>query len=285
MEGGSPQRIDVRALFMAKNPRVAQRIPAFGYALLEGLAHQRELNDAIARLSGFEGRAFIREALATLDVKTVVKGAERIPHTGRLTFCANHPLGGADGLALMALSYSARDDFLWPTNDLVMMIPQLASHAVPINKHGSNQGLAQALDAMYGSDKAVMVFPAGRTSRPRRGRLIEFPWAKGFVKKSRQHGRLIIPVHVSGRNSALFYGLWRARSALGIRPNLEMFLLVDELLKQRGATLELRVGQPLDPSAWLPADDQSSADALCAYVDALGLDENAVFKGLDYAHG
>jgi putative hemolysin len=279
MEGGSPGRIDLRALFMAKNPRVAERIPAFGYALLEKIAHQRELNDGIERLSGFEGRDFIREALATLDIKTVVKGAHRIPRDGRLTFCANHPLGGADGLALMSLVYGVRDDFLWPTNDLVMTIPQLASHAVAINKHGGNQGLAQAFDAMYGSDKAVMVFPAGRTSRPRRGRLVEFPWAKGFVKKSRQHGRLIVPVHVSGRNSALFYDIWRARRALGIRPNLEMFLLVDELMKQRGSTLELRVGQVLDPSGWLPAEDQNAADALCAYVDALGLDENAAFEG------
>jgi putative hemolysin len=103
-----------------------------------------------------------------------------------------------------------------------------------VNKHGTSTSIFQDIQAMYASEQPILLFPAGRTARFRDHRLQDFPWAKSFVKKSREFQRPIVPVHISGRNSRFFYFIWRARTFLGIKPNLEMFLLVDELFKQRG---------------------------------------------------
>jgi putative hemolysin len=87
-----------------------------------------------------------------------------------------------------------------------------------------------------------------------------------------------VPVHISGRNSALFYFIWRARTLLGIKPNLEMFLLVDELFKQRGTTIMLTIGQPLAPTVFdRSRTDAEWAEALRLHVQTLGTDPNALF--------
>jgi putative hemolysin len=131
---------------------------------------------------------------------------------------------------------------------------------------------------MYSSGKTVLMFPAGRTARFKRRVLTEYPWAKSFVRKSREHGRTIVPVHISGRNSALFYGIWRARTLLGIKPNLEMFLLVDELFKQRGSTITLTIGHPLTPGTFnRTRTDAEWSETLRLHVAALGMDADTPF--------
>lgn len=131
---------------------------------------------------------------------------------------------------------------------------------------------------MYAADRPIILFPAGRTSRPRSGRLREYPWTKSFVKKSRLHGRILIPVHLSGRNSTLFYAIWRLRSFLGIRPIVEVVLLVDELFKKRGTTIVVSIGHPV-PVERLDGSrtDAEWADLLRIHTQSLGDDPDARF--------
>jgi putative hemolysin len=279
--GNEPGRryVDVKALFMAKNPRIASRLPEMAYAFIARVAHERDINEILPSMEGLEGWRFAEAALEQLSIKVEVRCIERLPSNGRVTFCSNHPLGGADGLAMMRLAGKAYGPFLHTSNDLLLSIPQLAASIIPVNKHGTNTTIVRDLEAMYSSEKPVIMFPAGRTARFKGRTLCDFPWAKSFVKKSREHGRTIVPVHISGRNSALFYFIWRARTLLGIKPNLEMFLLVDELFKQRGSTITLTIGTPLPPEVFKrPRTDAEWAEALRLHVDRLGTDPDAILN-------
>lgn len=85
-------------------------------------------------------------------------------------------------------------------------------------------------------------------------------------------------MHVSGRNSRFFYFIWRARTLLGIKPNLEMFILVDELFRQRGYTLTLTIRRPLAPEAFHRGrSDAEWAEALRLHVGALATDPDRLF--------
>lgn len=129
---------DVAALLRAKNTRLAERLPAWTIRAMERIVHQNEVNAALSSLAEFRGTEFVERALGHLDIRVVVRGAERLPPSGKLTFCANHPTGGADGLALISAVGSSQGEALLPVNDLLFSIPQLADLFVPVDKYGSN---------------------------------------------------------------------------------------------------------------------------------------------------
>lgn len=215
----------------------------------------------MASLSGCE---FVDAVLDSLDICVEVTGVENLPDSPRIVVCANHPTGGIDGLIIMSLLCRRYGSVRVPANDLLLVLGGLGELLVPVDKHGSNAAHVRAYQAMYASEYPVLLFPAGRTARPLGGRLREFPWNKAFVKQARVSGRPIVPVRLSGRNSWRFYFLWRLRRALGIKAILEMFLLVDELLRQRGARRRMVIGAPQPAQLGLlgPKGDRRRAESL-----------------------
>ncbi len=57
--------------------------------------------------------------------------------------------------------------------------------------------------------------------------------------------RQIVPVFVEGRLSDFFYNVDRFRKALGIRFNIEMLWLPDEMFSQKGKHFRIAVGDPI----------------------------------------
>ena len=270
--------ISVRQLIKEKSPERAARIPSIVYSLLERVAHQRILNRYILQADGLDPPEALDYAMQFLGISYTIVDAcgTPLPDTGRITMTANHPHGGADALILLDLLTRRFGNAVVPANDLVQKILPLASFFAPINKHGSNREHYRRIDAIFASNTPLLMFPAGRTGRPKRtgfgaSPVVDFPWTGSFIKKSRLHGRVIVPVHIRGHNSRLFYTIARLRSVLRIRTNLEMFLLVDELMKQRGKSFEAVIGPPIDPSR---LDGRQTtlewAAAVRAYVLALG---------------
>jgi putative hemolysin len=74
---------------------------------------------------------------------------------------------------------------------------------------------------------------------------MDLQWKKTFITKARKYKRDIIPVYISGRNSGFFYNLASWRRKLGIRANIEMLYLVDEMAKQKGKSIKISFGQPI----------------------------------------
>ena len=70
----------------------------------------------------------------------------------------------------------------------------------------------------------------------------DLEWKNTFIKKAKKYQRDIIPIYIAGRNSEWFYNLARWRKRLGIKANIEMLYLADEMSKQFNKTISLMVG-------------------------------------------
>jgi hypothetical protein len=57
--------------------------------------------------------------------------------------------------------------------------------------------------------------------------------------------RTVVPIHIDGELSNFFYRLSKIRSAVGIKANIEMLYLSNELFKQYNRTITFTVGEPI----------------------------------------
>ena len=151
-----------------------------------------------------------------------------------------------DGIVFLTVVGRKFENIKFPVNDILTYLRYLNNIFLPINKHGGHSKEAfAAIEDAYKSDAQMLMFPAGLVSRKKRGVIKDLEWKKSFIKKAIQHKRDIIPVRITGENSNFFYNLSKWRTRLGIKANLEMLYLSDELFKQKDKTLNLKFGKPI----------------------------------------
>lgn len=276
---GEVKLIDVERVFREKNAKMAQRIPRFIFNYLKRVVHQDELNGAITRFKNLYNLEFITAMLDVMGVIITFEGRENLAGNGRIILASNHPLGGLDGLALAKVVGQVHKNIAIPGNDILMNIPNLAQLFIPINKTGSNVQNRQILNDTFASDKTILYFPAGLCSRKQKGIIRDLEWKKTFVTKSRENERDIIPVHITGKNSNWFYNLANWRKRLGIKANIEMLYLVDEMFKQNNKNIHIIFGKPIP---WATFDDRFKdiewADKLKAHVYQLEHNKSLEFS-------
>ena len=68
---------------------------------------------------------------------------------------------------------------------------------------------------------------------------------KTFVTKSIQSQRDVVPIHFEGQNSNFFYRLANINKMLGIKFNIAMLYLADEMFKNRHKTFRVVIGKPI----------------------------------------
>lgn len=271
--------VDIERLFKEKNPRMYRLIPGFIFAYLKKVTHQDKVNWALREFKDLEGIDFIDAILNYFGVIVQTVGFERLPAKGRQIIASNHPLGGLDGMALMREVAKVRRDFLFPVNDLLLNIPNLRNYFIPINKHGSNAENIQIINDAFASEKLLLYFPAGLVSRKEKGIIKDIPWKKTFLSKAIQYRRDVIPVHITGRNTNFFYNLARWRKKLGIKANIEMLYLVDEMFKQKDKIIRITFGKPISFTTFDKRKSPAEWAALLReFVYLLGNDPNISFE-------
>ncbi len=242
-----------------------KKIPGFVRSYLKKIVHQDELN-AFMREHGEEvGLPFLKSTLDYLDAKLVVQGEENLPEGGPFTFVSNHPLGGQDGLALGYVLGSHYDEKIkYLVNDLLMNIKGLAPFFIPINKTGKQaKDFPRLVEAGFHSDDHIIMFPAGLCSRKQNGVIRDLEWKKTFISKSVETHRDVVPIHFEGRNSDFFYRLANWSKTLGIKFNIAMLYLADEMFKNRHKTFTITVGKPLP---WQTFDKSRTPAEWAQYV-------------------
>ena len=264
----APFQIDIDEILRSKAGPKAKRIPRFIVAWLKRRLHQDQGNDFLRIIGDKEGVPWLKGCLDFLDTKLEVKGLENLPSDAdgrRFTFVSNHPLGGQDGVALgyvLGTHYDGRIKYL--VNDLLMFLPGLAPLCIPINKTGKQSRQFPAMvEAGFSGDDHILMFPAGLCSRRRHGVIRDLPWNKTFITKSVQHQRDVVPIYFSGRNSNKFYTIANICKMFGLKFNLAMLYLVDELFKNQHKTFEVHIGRPIP---WQTFDRSRTATQWAAYV-------------------
>lgn len=243
-------QIDIRGILNDRIPKKKRRwIPSFLISYVERLIRQKELNEILRATLPSDGSEFARRVLDYLDIKVEVRGLENLKPGGRYMFASNHPLGGLDGIALIALlgEKYGDDNIRFLVNDLLLNVTPLKKMFLPVNKFG-RQGRESTvrINEKLASDCQIFQFPAGLCSRLQdNGEIKDLEWQKSFVVKAIESHRDIVPVYFEGKNSGKFYKTARWRKKLGIKFNIEQILLPSELCKARGSRFKIIFGNPV----------------------------------------
>jgi len=260
------QKIDVKAVLYSKNPSLARAVPGFVINYLKKIVHQDQLNEFLAKWGHLKDSELIAAGLRHFEIKYTVSGEENIPASGRFIFVSNHPLGGLDGLVFIYELSKHFPDIKFPVNDILTNIRNLSGIFLPVNKHGSQgREAAGRIEEAYSSDCQILYFPAGLCSRKKRGIIRDLPWHKSFISKAVQHKRDVVPAFFSGRNSDFFYNLANIRKLLGIKANIEMLYLADEMFRQKDKEIRLVFGKAIP---WQTFDKSKTAPEWAEWVKA-----------------
>ncbi len=238
----------VESIFREKNPGLYRWLPKFIMRYLKRIIHQDTLNKFIESAQDKLGPDFAHAYLEFGGIKVTLRGEENLPALGdeRVIFAGNHPLGGLDGIALIDCLGHRYPDFKLMVNDILMHILNLRPVFLPINKHGGQaRDAARKIQEAHAGDGPIFTFPAGLVSRRKKGKIQDLKWGKNVISNAVRYQRDIIPVHISGRNSDFFYGLANWRKRLGIKANIEMLYLVDEVWKNHHTAFTITIGKPV----------------------------------------
>lgn len=251
--------IEVEQLIANKSPQFFDKSPLITrptLSFLKRLFHENEVNQFLEKNKDSVGFEFIDRVLDHFNFSYQVSQVDRrnIPAIGRVMIIANHPLGALDGLALLRLIGEIRPDVKIVANDLLMSLDGLKSLVLPVDNMGGKTG-RQQLKAIMNSlhnDEAVIIFPAGEVSRISPSGVKDQRWNENYLKLAKKTNSPILPVHIGGRNSMMFY-----TSSILYRP-LSTIQLPNEMFRQRNRKIPMQVGQaiPIQELSKLPLSDK-----------------------------
>ena len=206
-----------------------------------------EMADTIAPMSALDVFDHVSDLL---QLNVAVQGLNNVPARGPVVLVSNHPTGIADGIALYdAIRDRRRDLAIFANRDAIRVNPRLAEMIVPVewrpefkNRDKARETLKLAARA-FEQARAVVLFPSGRLAHWHDGRLTERPWMTSAIALARRHRVPIIPIHMSGRNSRLFYALAR------ISTELRDMTVFNELLNKKDFRFKVTFGEPIAPGA------------------------------------
>ena len=261
MKQVTEKTIDLDLILSSKMGSKAKFVPRPFVSWLKRVIHQDEVNRFLWESRHLSGTEWLEECVRYLDMTLQIVGEENLPakDDGKLyTFVSNHPLGGADGVALGSIigrHYDGR--FRYLVNDLLMNLPGLAPVCIPINKTGSqSRSFAQMGEDGFKSGNHILMFPAGICSRRIDGKVQDIAWKKTFITKSVEYQRDVVPIHFSGSNSDFFYKLASFSDKYVKKINLAMLFLVDEMYKNGHKSFQVTIGKPIP---WQTFDKSKSA--------------------------
>lgn len=240
-----------------------RRHPVLGATLppiLRRMMHESEFTHFGKCYAHLQGMDFVEQVLDYFNFSYTVSDRDRenIPARGRVVIVANHPIGSLDGLALLKLINEVRSDVRILANDLLMHIQPLHPCLIPVKNMGKKLSPKEQLTrirAALDNDEALIIFPAGEVSRFSPQGVKDGKWQKGFLSMARKSRAPILPIHIKGKNSLLFY-----TTSMLCKP-LSTAMLVGEMFKQQENQISFTVGAIIPwqifPKIPLPAKEQA----------------------------
>ncbi len=242
-----PKFIDVEKVLKEKAYKLYKWLPYFAVNWLKKKLHEDGINAAMNALKDERGLAFNTKGLKLLGAHVESRHAELIPKTGTVIIAANHPLGGLDGMALIKSVGDVRSDVRFFVNDILSNIKNYGEIFVAVNKVGNSSTRSlRTMEDVFMSETAVLFFPAGLVSRKQKGLVRDLEWKKSFVTQAIDHGRMIQPVFIEGENSKFFYNFANFRKWIGIKVNIEMLFLPDEMFRAKQKNIIIHFSKPFD---------------------------------------
>lgn len=264
MDAEQEKIIEVRKLIYEKSPKLLKLLPNFIIRYLQRILHEDDVNEFINKHKKDSPFEFCLSVIKMFNIEIEYEGLENIPKEGGAILTMNHPWGGLDAMALVTVVHEKRPDIKFIVNDVLMHLENLQPLFVGVNKIGKKASHSlRRVDETFAGDNLLCIFPAGLVSRKIKGEVKDLKWKKTFVTRSIKYDKIIIPVYIDGKLTNFFYNLSNFRKKVGIKANIEMLYLVNELYKQNNKKIKIKFGKPLLSKNF---DDSKSHDEWAQYV-------------------
>lgn len=242
-----PQQLDLDKILREKAPGVYKKVPKILLNYLKKKVHIKELNEILRIYADKDGVDFMHSVVKYFNLSLAVKGLDHIPVDGRYIFASNHPLGGLDGICLSSVIGQQFDKKMkYVVNDVLYFIRNLQSIFLPVNKYGrQSKQITVDINQAYESTDQIVTFPAGLCSRMQNGLITDLDWHKNFIVKAIESKRSVVPVYFEGKNSKFFYRFANVRKTLGLKFNIELVFLPDEMFKNKNSNFTIVFGDPI----------------------------------------
>ncbi len=246
--------------------------------VLKTLLYEKEFIEFDRKYPHLRGLDSVGQVLAyfRLECETDVTELENIPAEGPVVLIANHPIGSLDGLALVKTVATVRPDVKIVANQLLSYLKPLRDVFIGVeNMSGpaSRQQIKQ-VQAHLQQRGALILFPAGEVSRFGLHGIRDGQWSSGFIRLAARARAPIVPIHVQGCNTALFYLVSL------LNKSLSTYMLVREMFKQKDKKLTIRIGRRIPYINW--HDGQTPAAELAErfrrHVYLLGENKTGSFQ-------
>lgn len=272
--------INVEQIISNKYPSFTERPASVKHPTLfclRRLVREQEVNHFLNENQHYQGFEFIDQVLDYFNVNYSLSNTDRmnIPSNGRVLIVANHPLGALDGLALLKMIGEVRKDVKIIANDMLANITQLKPLLLPvdnINRATRKQDIANINNVLH-NDEAVIVFPAGEVSRAGPTGIEDGKWNSGFLHFARRSNSPVLPVHIGGKNSSLFY------TVSSINRTLSSLMLPREMFNKQSMELPFKVGEaiPFSQIESLPVSSQDKAKLIRKHLYRLAKAKKPLF--------
>ncbi|RYM31346.1 glycerol acyltransferase [Brumimicrobium glaciale] len=260
----SKKIIDVKKVIHEKNPKLLKFLPGFIVRYLQRILQEKDVNQFVHDHKKDTPIEFCLSVMKKFSINLDYEGLENVPEKGGAILAMNHPLGGMDAMALVTVVHEKRPDVKFVVNDVLMHLENLQPIFVGVNLHGGNAAASlKKVDETFQGDELLCIFPAGLVSRKTDGKIEDLKWKKTFVTRSIKYNKTIIPVHIDGELTNFFYNMYSIRKKLGVKANIEMLYLVNELYKQHNKKIKIKFGEPLYAADF---DESKSHDEWAQYV-------------------
>lgn len=240
--------------------------------LIDRIVGMKKLREIYQRLglSGLDPDTFCNRLIVGLGV--CVEGKQdvlkHIPEEGPLIIVCNHPYGMVEGVIMANLIASKRKDTKVLANVGLKVFKELSDYFIFANplkpKASINHSAIKQCFTHLDHQGVIVLFPAGRVSfyqKDKQG-IADGEWNRLAVNLAKKSNTPVLPVHISGNNSKLFYTLGR------IYYRFRLMMLAREMFKLGGKTIQLSPGKPI------------SVDSLDHFTDAE--EKNIALRALCY---
>jgi putative hemolysin len=203
-----------------------------------------EAVDHTAEMGGLEIFHYVSERLR---MNVLSEGMEHIPRQGGAIIMPNHPAGIADGIAVFDALKEIREDVIFFANrDAIRAAPGLADLIIPVEwvddkrTHGRRKETVKSMVRAFRDERLVIIFPSGRLAQPTISGLKERPWQSTAMNLALKYDFPVIPMHVHGRNSWVYYLFYF------LHQELRDMTLFRELFNKSRQTYRITVGKAIN---------------------------------------
>ena len=221
---------------------------------IETLTGQRELakvyDTVLQSVPAPETQAIWPAALRALQITVDYDHGQlrKVPQEGPLILIANHPYGVLDGLIICHLAAQLRTNFQILIHRALCMEERIEHHLLPVDFTESAEAVQVNIEtkqralATLNAGNAIVIFPAGGISTTVNGPFgpaIDLEWKLFVTKLIQMTKATVVPIYFHGQNSSIF------QLASQISETLRLALIIHEVTRKRGETIQVRIGDPI----------------------------------------